>query len=376
MWIERTSFVTAYKLPGILRWFEVVSMSQTTISPLENAIETMSMTNEKILMMINQYQSDENLPINPLSMLLNGIVDPAVMGGFAKYEKAFFTEEYIRDHPEDQEKLNRLKDLIAWQIPFLGAGIRIHERRVSDNLRPFHDRMEECFKHLKAKVEKQYGARELPDFDDKRVGRPRSMLRSYRQLSVISMTSMNSDCTTPNKIAPESFDLEVVLPKPVKSEPEKNAPQINPNPEVKMRRSKKRTKRSSVVFVDEKTAPDISISDMKCLSRKYEFMSDTNLSEHAVAPQKTSVLKQMSSVSRSMPTIPGLTLSISPVAPDETIASHRMSQPVFPSTSDGDKKAFKKKKVNQLFKTMRISKVLEDGKQPVEQHFKSSSTDL
>lgn len=38
-------------------------------------------------MVINQYQSDENLPINPLSMLLNGIVDPAVMGGFAKYEK-------------------------------------------------------------------------------------------------------------------------------------------------------------------------------------------------------------------------------------------------------------------------------------------------
>lgn len=34
-------------------------------------------------------------------------------------------------------------------------------------------------------------------------------------------------------------------------------------------------------------------------------MSDTNLSEHAVAPQKTSVLKQMSFASRSMPTIPG-----------------------------------------------------------------------
>ncbi|KAK4813831.1 hypothetical protein QYF61_001835 [Mycteria americana] len=94
---------------------ERIRRVKTTISPLENAIETMSTTNEKILMMINQYQSDENLPINPLSMLLNGIVDPAVMGGFAKYEKAFFTEEYIRDHPEDQEKLNRLKDLIAWQ---------------------------------------------------------------------------------------------------------------------------------------------------------------------------------------------------------------------------------------------------------------------
>lgn len=57
------------------------------MSPLENAIETMGNTNEKILTMINPYQSDDTLPINPLSMLLNGIVDPAVMGGFAKYEK-------------------------------------------------------------------------------------------------------------------------------------------------------------------------------------------------------------------------------------------------------------------------------------------------
>lgn len=71
----------------LLRLFCQSCFQQTTISPLENAIETMSTANEKILMMINQYQSDENLPINPLSMLLNGIVDPAVMGGFAKYEK-------------------------------------------------------------------------------------------------------------------------------------------------------------------------------------------------------------------------------------------------------------------------------------------------
>lgn len=35
---------------------------------------------------------------------------------FFGLSKAFFTEEYIRDHPEDQEKLNRLKDLIAWQV--------------------------------------------------------------------------------------------------------------------------------------------------------------------------------------------------------------------------------------------------------------------
>lgn len=61
--------------------------SQIIISPLENAIETMMKTNEKIMSEINRHQNDPSLPINPLSMLLNGIVDPAVMGGFTKYEK-------------------------------------------------------------------------------------------------------------------------------------------------------------------------------------------------------------------------------------------------------------------------------------------------
>uniref|UniRef100_A0A8C6V5W5 Dedicator of cytokinesis 2 n=1 Tax=Neogobius melanostomus TaxID=47308 RepID=A0A8C6V5W5_9GOBI len=201
MWIERTTFTTVYKLPGILRWFE------TTLSPLENAIETMESTNEKILTMINQYQADWSLPINPLSMLLNGIVDPAVMGGFAKYEKAFFTDEYALEHPEDRDKLMRLKDLIAWQIPLLGGGISLHGKRVTDDLRPFHERMEECFKQLKKKVEKEYGVRELPDMDDRKSTRPRSMLRSYRQ-SIISISSLQgSECSTPTKLHPDRYRL-------------------------------------------------------------------------------------------------------------------------------------------------------------------------
>ena len=50
-------------------------------------METMQLTNEKISSMVQRHLNDPNLPINPLSMLLNGIVDPAVMGGFANYEK-------------------------------------------------------------------------------------------------------------------------------------------------------------------------------------------------------------------------------------------------------------------------------------------------
>uniref|UniRef100_A0A8C9LG95 DOCKER domain-containing protein n=1 Tax=Pavo cristatus TaxID=9049 RepID=A0A8C9LG95_PAVCR len=89
MWIERTTYTTAYSFPGILKWFEVKQIS--TISPLENAIETMELTNEKISNIVQQHVWDRSLPVHPLSMLLNGIVDPAVMGGYTNYEKVFFT---------------------------------------------------------------------------------------------------------------------------------------------------------------------------------------------------------------------------------------------------------------------------------------------
>ncbi|XP_069510411.1 dedicator of cytokinesis protein 2 isoform X2 [Ambystoma mexicanum] len=370
MWIERTTFVTAYKLPGILPWFEVTSMLHTTISPLENAIETMSTTNEKILMLVNQYQGDDNLPINPLSMLLNGIVDPAVMGGFAKYEKAFFTDVYAKENPDDHDNLNKLKDLIAWQVPLLGAGIKLHGKRVADDLRPFHDRMEECFKHLKMKVEKDYGPRELPDFDDRKMGQTRSMLRSYRQMSIISLASINSDCGTPTKTVPESCSVEfgMPVPKTTKTETDGILLQVNPDPEVKLRRSRKRAKkRSSMVVVSEQTGKEHPLSDSKRLSRKSEFLSDTNLSEHSIIPQKFSVLNQMSFASRSMPTIPALGLSVANgPASEEEKASHRLSQQGLPSF-EGERKSAKKNKMNQFFRGRLSSRASEDVKPSKEQ---------
>lgn len=54
---------------------------------MENAIETMEKANEKLGNLVQQQACDSSLSINPLSMMLSGIVDPAVMGGFSNYEK-------------------------------------------------------------------------------------------------------------------------------------------------------------------------------------------------------------------------------------------------------------------------------------------------
>ncbi|XP_072524020.1 dedicator of cytokinesis protein 1 [Salminus brasiliensis] len=265
MWIERTTYVTAYKLPGILRWFEVLSTSTEEISPLENAMETMQLTNEKINNMVQRHLNDPNLPINPLSMLLNGIVDPAVMGGFTNYEKAFFTEKYIQEHLEDQEKIDKLKDLIAWQIPYLAEGVRIHGEKVTEALRPFHERLEACFKQLKEKVEKQYGVKTLPPMADERRGsRPRSMVRSFtmpssqRPLSVASVTSISSD-TSPSRPGSDGFALEPLLPKKQHFKSQDKLDRDEPEKDKKEKKKEKRNSKHQEIFDKELKATDIAM---------------------------------------------------------------------------------------------------------------------
>ena len=47
----------------------------------------MESKNKELDRIITNLSSDRNQSINPLSMILNGIIDAAVMGGIAKYEE-------------------------------------------------------------------------------------------------------------------------------------------------------------------------------------------------------------------------------------------------------------------------------------------------
>ncbi|KAM9359964.1 dedicator of cytokinesis protein 5 isoform 1-T1 [Symphorus nematophorus] len=196
MWIERTTYITAYRFPGILKWFEVKSVSVEEISPLENAIETMEMANEKLSNLVQQQACDRSLSINPLSMMLSGIVDPAVMGGFSNYEKAFFTDTYMQEHPEDHERIEVLKHLIALQIPLLADGIRIHGEKTTEQLKPLHNRLVTCFQDLREKVEKHYGVITLPcSLTERKKSRVGSVVMPYilsstlRRMSTVSTLS-------------------------------------------------------------------------------------------------------------------------------------------------------------------------------------------
>lgn len=55
----------------------------------------MEMANEKLSNLVQQQACDSSTSVHPLSMMLNGIVDPAVMGGYSNYEKVSLDYYYL-----------------------------------------------------------------------------------------------------------------------------------------------------------------------------------------------------------------------------------------------------------------------------------------
>ena len=62
---------------------------QFEVSPLENATESLETVNQKLKMLIDQHRAEAGLRVDPLGMVLNGVVDAAVNGGIANYRVSF-----------------------------------------------------------------------------------------------------------------------------------------------------------------------------------------------------------------------------------------------------------------------------------------------
>jgi len=70
MWIERSTMVVSAMLPGILKWFQVVDKKVEEFTPIRFACEKMEEVNKQLNSLINQYVSDPQRNVNPLTMRL------------------------------------------------------------------------------------------------------------------------------------------------------------------------------------------------------------------------------------------------------------------------------------------------------------------
>uniref|UniRef100_A0A673YWN6 Dedicator of cytokinesis 4b n=1 Tax=Salmo trutta TaxID=8032 RepID=A0A673YWN6_SALTR len=152
LWVERTTLTLVQSLPGISRWFEVEKRELVEVSPLENAIEVIENKNLQLRTLIAQCQSRQMQNINPLTMCLNGVIDAAVNGGLARYQEAFFVKDYVVNHPEDGEKIGRLRELMFEQAHILEYGLAVHEKFVPQDMRPLHKKLVDQFHVMKSSL--------------------------------------------------------------------------------------------------------------------------------------------------------------------------------------------------------------------------------
>ncbi|XP_048123595.1 dedicator of cytokinesis protein 4b isoform X1 [Alosa alosa] len=160
LWVERTTLTLVQSLPGISRWFEVEKRELVEVSPLENAIEVIENKNLQLRTLITQCQTRQMQNINPLTMCLNGVIDAAVNGGLARYQEAFFVKDYIVNHPEDGDKIGRLRELMFEQAHILEFGLAVHEKFVPQDMRPLHKKLVDQFHLMKSSL----GIQEFPAY--------------------------------------------------------------------------------------------------------------------------------------------------------------------------------------------------------------------
>ncbi|XP_037077735.1 dedicator of cytokinesis protein 3-like [Pollicipes pollicipes] len=150
LWLERTTLEIEAPLPGILRWFPVVSARRELISPIRHGCETVSAANRQLRQLIAQYTPPAaDVNISPLSMRLQGIIDAAVNGGIANFKDAFFTAEFPAQNPDMAPHVPQLKGLIQEQLSILEHGLTLHGQLAPANVQPLHRRLRQCLRELR-----------------------------------------------------------------------------------------------------------------------------------------------------------------------------------------------------------------------------------
>jgi hypothetical protein len=120
LWTEKTVLITEHPFPSMLRRAEVVSVSFTELSPIENAVVAMRAKNRELLALEKRYLvfvGSGRVSCNPFSMSLNGAVNAPVNGGVKLYKQAFLkNEKYLRTNPDKSAHIRELDDAVIEQV--------------------------------------------------------------------------------------------------------------------------------------------------------------------------------------------------------------------------------------------------------------------
>ena len=150
---------TEYELPGLMKWSEVVEHKPLKeASPLVTSVAMMQETNWKNEMMWKKLDEDSNsVPLNDLTQCLYGVVLPQVGGGVPKLEEAFLTEEYAKEHPDEDDLIESLKEEIVKQVDIIDHLLVLFDKLRGPEQKLLSTTLAEHHMETKERVHERYG---------------------------------------------------------------------------------------------------------------------------------------------------------------------------------------------------------------------------
>jgi len=144
LWITNTYLITEDSFPTIHRRSEVIKKVEVTLSPVENAVNSIKDKNKELVANIEKYYQSKEYA-SPFTMLLNGVIDAAVNGGVEKYADAFLSNTFVGQNPDKKPLVEDLKEGFKKQATLLEKGLLIHKQLCPETMLALHQKMEIMF---------------------------------------------------------------------------------------------------------------------------------------------------------------------------------------------------------------------------------------
>ncbi|KYQ96758.1 SH3 domain-containing protein [Tieghemostelium lacteum] len=155
LWIQNLYLICESSFPTTERRSLIVERKLVELSPIENALNTMTLKNEELLARIDKHQANPQENLNPLSMCLNGIIDACVNGGISRYE-TFLSEDYLKQNQEYKPIAELLKSSMDQQFVILEQGLKLHSTLRPPELAGMHEKLESIFNQMKTERQQKH----------------------------------------------------------------------------------------------------------------------------------------------------------------------------------------------------------------------------
>jgi len=145
---KKTIYKTKFPLPYVENRVEVIQITETVLSPIENAIELITQQTAKVQLQLEAVPTR----LNPLQQTLQGSVVPMVNPGPIRVCETFLTKEIIDTCTYPPQDVLRLTQAMEVFVKKCGFAVKLNQYVTEEKHRRFNEMIDKSYNQLSQTV--------------------------------------------------------------------------------------------------------------------------------------------------------------------------------------------------------------------------------